>query len=242
MGELTIVVPKHEQSWKGKSMTRYGYLHLEEITLHGEKAYTLDGTPADCINVAIHHVLSEPPDLVVSGINAGINAGVSFIFASGTVGACFEANIAGVPAIAFSQAFDSDTWNKYVGEYALPEDTSKRLRRESQMILKRIFNACLNDDRFLERPITWNVNFPFMLRENFKLSVTPLGISTYGSCFKREDFRFRHDLLDVRRDIRPECDTVLLDQGNVSITPIDIWSLGQGKEPYLDDLRRMFEE
>jgi 5'-nucleotidase len=100
MGNLTIVVPEEEQSWTGQSISRFRYLYLDTVMLRDGQAYCVDGTPADCINLGIYHVLQQKPDLVGSGINIGINAGLGFALSSGTIGACLEANIAGIPAIA----------------------------------------------------------------------------------------------------------------------------------------------
>ena len=58
LGELTIVVPAQEQSWKGKSMTRFGELYVDRIDLHGTAAWSVSGTPADCVNLAIAKLLS----------------------------------------------------------------------------------------------------------------------------------------------------------------------------------------
>ncbi|MBN1141928.1 MAG: 5'/3'-nucleotidase SurE, partial [Deltaproteobacteria bacterium] len=76
LGRLTIVVPKEEQSWTGKSITRFKHLYVDEIALFGRGAFCLDGTPADCINWGIYHLYEgRRPDLVVSGINIGLNTG-----------------------------------------------------------------------------------------------------------------------------------------------------------------------
>ena len=59
----------------------------------------MTGTPADCVNLGIYNLLESKPDIVVSGVNLGFNTGLGFLLASGTVGACFEANIAGLPGL-----------------------------------------------------------------------------------------------------------------------------------------------
>ncbi len=108
-GDVSIVVPLHEQSWTGKCVTRFDPVHAQEVELFGRKAFTVSGRPADCVNVGVYNLLDQRPDLVVSGINAGFNMGIGFVLSSGTVGACLEANIADIPAIALSQSFDVAT-------------------------------------------------------------------------------------------------------------------------------------
>src|SRR5262249_10598694 len=106
LGTVTIVVPQQEQSWTGKSMSRFKPLTLSQPLLQQDTAFCVDGTPADCVKMGIYHVCDPPPDLVVSGINIGTNTGVGFLLASGTVGACLEANLAGHPAVALSQSLE----------------------------------------------------------------------------------------------------------------------------------------
>ena len=117
-GNLTVVVPKNEQSWTGKSMTRFRELRLERM---GDGAYTVDGTPPDCVNVAVHHLYEARPDLVVSGINVGSNTGIGFAFSSGTVGACLEANIIGLPAVALSQILGGGLFFEWTDNKRFPE-------------------------------------------------------------------------------------------------------------------------
>lgn len=208
-------------------MTRFGYVHAEKISLHGVPAITLDGTPADCVHIGIHHFCKGKPDLVVSGINAGLNAGMSFVFSSGTVGACIEANIAGIPALALSQAFDSETMNRYAAEYALLPEVTERLAIQTRQLLDRVFSFLRAERELLTNPITWSINLPFVSHADTKLRVCPLGHTRYGNCFKREDLRFEHVVREVYIDPRPECDSNLLAQGHVTITPLDMREFGQ---------------
>lgn len=101
---VVVVAPETEQSAMSHSLTLHRPLRLRK---HGEDRYALDGTPADCVYLAMHlagpstPVLHRKPDLVVSGINRGINLGQD-IFYSGTVAAAREGALRGVPAIAAS--------------------------------------------------------------------------------------------------------------------------------------------
>jgi len=104
VADLTVVAPAFEQSCVGLSTTLRMPLRLEKIVTwnNGEEAiWSVDGTPADCIKIALHAVLKSKPDLVVSGINRGGNMGQSALY-SGTVAATIESAIQNIPAIAFS--------------------------------------------------------------------------------------------------------------------------------------------
>ncbi|MDX1645458.1 MAG: 5'/3'-nucleotidase SurE [Thermoanaerobaculia bacterium] len=104
IGEVTVVAPDREQSATGHSLTLDRPLRLREL---GEGVHAVDGTPTDCVNLAILWLMEEePPDLVVSGINHGLNLGDDVTY-SGTVSATFEGVLLGVPSIAFSQQLES---------------------------------------------------------------------------------------------------------------------------------------
>ncbi len=98
--ELVVVAPDREQSACGHSLTLNRPLRLEEVR---PGQFSVDGTPTDCVNLAVHWLLRDQPvDLVVSGINYGLNLGDDVTY-SGTVSAALEAHLLGLPAIAFSQ-------------------------------------------------------------------------------------------------------------------------------------------
>lgn len=100
VGDVTVVAPDREQSASGHSLTLRHPLRLQKVREHW---YAVDGTPTDCVNMAVQGLLKEePPDLVVSGINYGVNLGDDVTY-SGTVSATFEANLHHLPALAFSQ-------------------------------------------------------------------------------------------------------------------------------------------
>jgi 5'-nucleotidase len=227
MGNLTIVVPKEEQSWTGKSLSRFRYLYLDAITLRDGQAYCVDGTPADCINLGIYHVVPQKPDLVVSGINIGINAGLGFALSSGTIGACLEANIAGIPAIALSQELTRSTFMAWMEDRSLPEAEIARLRAQTDMLLEGVFQQLFARQDFLTHPVTWNVNFPDHLAADWQLVPTSLGHTVYGSCFKQRGDRYQHELDGTLDDVRDHTDSRVVKQGHVSITCIDIRKLGQ---------------
>lgn len=99
LGEVWLVAPELEQSAMSHSLSLH---HPLRIRQHGEREFAVDGTPADCVYVAINHLLrDERPALVVSGINHGSNLADDVIY-SGTVAAAMEGSILNVPSIAFS--------------------------------------------------------------------------------------------------------------------------------------------
>jgi 5'-nucleotidase len=98
VGEVTIVAPVEEASAIGHALTLRHPLRLESIAA---RTFAVDGTPTDCVNVAITQVLKCLPDLVVSGINKGWNLGDDITY-SGTVAGALEGALLGIPSIAVS--------------------------------------------------------------------------------------------------------------------------------------------
>ena len=98
LGEVTIVAPIQEASAIGHALTLRHPLRLDHIR---DRVFAVDGTPTDCVNLAVTHVFKGLPDLVVSGINKGWNLGDDVTY-SGTVAGALEAALLGVPGIAIS--------------------------------------------------------------------------------------------------------------------------------------------
>ena len=140
-GNVWVVAPARQCSAMSQKLTIHGALPLEQVKdfpAPVKGAYQVDGTPADCVRVAIHKILDCKPDFVLSGINNGYNVGYEIAY-SGTVGAAFEANLNEIPAIALSSGFNEslDAAEHFMGE-----------------VLERFLVPGQTDREI------WNVNFP----------------------------------------------------------------------------------
>jgi 5'/3'-nucleotidase len=98
LGEITMVAPVQEASAIGHALTLRRPLRLEAM---GDRIFAVDGTPTDCVNIAVTQVLDGLPDLVISGINKGWNLGDDITY-SGTVAGALEGALLGIPSIAVS--------------------------------------------------------------------------------------------------------------------------------------------
>ncbi len=107
LGEVTIVAPTVEASAIGHALTLRRPLRLETF---GPRIFAVDGTPTDCVNVAITHVLEAKPDIILSGINKGWNLGDDVTY-SGTVSGALEGALLGIPSIAVSTQRTSDPFD-----------------------------------------------------------------------------------------------------------------------------------
>lgn len=117
--ETLVVAPARQKSWIGKALSNPGALTIEEKRVDEKNVFVVnDGTPADCVNLALFHLCTRPPDVVISGINLGGNVTASLALASGTIGAALEAALHNVRGLAVNLALDEtseralhDEWN-----------------------------------------------------------------------------------------------------------------------------------
>lgn len=141
MGDVWVVAPSHQCSAMSQKLTIHGSLRVEKVEdfpVPVKAVYKVDGTPVDCVKVALQYIMADRPDYVFSGINNGYNVGFEIAY-SGTVGAAFEAVMNGVPAIAFSNTANAPL--TIAERYLIP---IARELIESNRNLREI----------------WNVNFP----------------------------------------------------------------------------------
>ena len=122
LGEVEVIAPEHNNSAKSNALTLHSPLSVH-LAANGFRY--VNGTPADCVHVALTGLLGYRPDLVVSGINNGANMGDDTIY-SGTVGAAMEGYLFGIPAIAFSQTEKG---------WAHIEDAARKARELVQLVM-----------------------------------------------------------------------------------------------------------
>ncbi|MFO7628020.1 MAG: 5'/3'-nucleotidase SurE [Prochlorococcaceae cyanobacterium] len=123
---VTVVCPDQERSATGHGLTIQTPLRAESadaLFADGVRAWACSGTPSDCVKLALFHLLAEPPDLVLSGINHGPNLG-SDVFYSGTVSAAMEGTLEGLPALAVSSACFQ--WRHFEPAAALALDVAEQ--------------------------------------------------------------------------------------------------------------------
>lgn len=102
MGDIYVVAPNQPHSGQSSAFTVNSPLRIiEHADYNGAVMRSVTGTPVDCVKLAIHHVLPRRPDIILSGINHGSNAGNSIIY-SGTMGAAFEGCMLGIPSVGYS--------------------------------------------------------------------------------------------------------------------------------------------
>lgn len=137
-----VVAPQENNSAVGRKVNIMKHMYLDKYELaDGSMAYGLSGTPADSVNVGINYVCEEKPDLVVTGINPGINISKAQITTSGTVCAAIEAVGQDIPAIAASLFLDDDCFKQdEEGNWYVDTDYSF-----AQKILKKVVKKVLDE-------------------------------------------------------------------------------------------------
>ena len=132
IGEVTVVAPMHEQSAVSRSITFRTPLRAVQRQNPVPNGYAVTGTPADCVFLAVHHLMPERPDLLVSGINTGPNLGDDILY-SGTVAGALEGALCGIPSIAISAGSQSgqryDTAASWLVEFL--KETKLQLPRKT---------------------------------------------------------------------------------------------------------------
>ena len=219
IADVRVVVPDRERSWIGKAITRFGEIKVTRVVRDGMEIAVADGFPADCTQLGVHSLFGEPPEMVVSGINVGLNDSLAFFLSSGTAGAAAEGWIAGIPAFAFSTGVTRDHpgWSKRVWAGG-DADLWPRAARLSVDIVARA-----RRDGYPEGVDLLNVNFDTNADVDTPRVFTDLAKVGYDRIFReiRPDV-FIHDFstgLRVRGDLSGT-DVEAVGNGLVSITPV----------------------
>lgn len=206
--DIWVIAPAAERSGAGHSLTLHHPLRPVKLA---DRRYSVDGTPTDCVRVAINHLMKDcPPDLVLSGVNLGVNLGEDVHY-SGTVAAAMEGTLLGIPAIAFSQDFeDAD---------AVHWDTALRFGPDI------VRAACAAG---WPKQVLINVNFPDRAADAVKgIKVSRQGKHKIGDdLVHRNDPRGKPYIWIAARRLADasaaETDLKAVGEGYISVTPLNI--------------------
>ena len=149
LGDVTVVAPIQEASAIGHALTLRRPLRIETI---GPDVFAIDGTPTDCVNIAITHVLKGKPDLIVSGINKGWNLGDDVTY-SGTVSGALEGALLSIPSIAISA--------ERVGDESEFGPSARAAATVAEAVI----------DRGMPRFTLLNINVPKGVNKGFRVTV-----------------------------------------------------------------------
>ncbi len=202
-----VVAPDVEQSAVGHALTLTDPIRVKDIHTDGEFfGYSVKGTPADCVKLALAELLKNPPDAVISGINLGANVGINLLY-SGTVSAATEAAVLNLPSLAVSL----DTFNNPDFSYAA-EFTRRLVEKLPKLKIPRGVSLNINIPslpRGQIKRVAWVRQGQTVANENFIRRKDPRGNVYYWQ---------GQEALPPR--LEEDTDMNLLRDGVITITPI----------------------
>ncbi|AEE14870.1 Multifunctional protein surE [Thermodesulfobium narugense DSM 14796] len=209
--EIYVVAPERERSAASHSLTLHKPLRAKEVEIYGARgAWETNGTPSDCVKLAMYALLPRKPDLLISGINRGANLGTDVLY-SGTVAAAMEGAFLGIPSIAVSH---------------VSFERKKDYINSSNLTLKFI-NII---EKILEPGIIFNVNIPDCLENEIKgFKLVSLQLRNYKNLIetrvdpKGEKYYWLYGIPDETISDH-DSDISAIKKNYVSITPLH-WDL-----------------
>ena len=210
--DIWICAPDEEQSGMGHALTLTRPVRLKQ---HGERRFSVTGTPTDAVTLGMRKAMSEKPDLILSGVNRGANLGDDVTY-SGTVSAAIEGALAGVRAVAFSQVQPGE-WRGGEGE------PFAAARAWGAKVLAPLIEAPLPKRTLV------NVNFPPLMPEKIKgIRAARQGFHDYarGSVVEGRDPRghkyYWFGLDAIEHTLDHGTDLEAIDEGYVAVTPLQL--------------------
>lgn len=210
LGEVVCVCPETPQSGMSMALTVNEPLKVKRLEdYHGAQMYRVNGTPVDCVKIAVDNLLSRKPDIVVSGINHGSNAAINVVY-SGTMGAAFEGCAYGIPSIGFSlTTHDEDA------------DFSPCMP-VVDMLVKLVL------DKGLPEGVCLNVNMPAHIKEYKEMRVTKSCRGRWNDYYKQyvdpaqRPFYWLAGKFENEEPENENTDEWCLNHGIVSIVPVKL--------------------
>lgn len=233
LGDVTIVAPAQEQSGVSQKVTFMSPLMAHRVSREGKFwvregdhwGWGVKGTPADCVKLALSHLVKEKPDVIVSGINGGQNAGISVLY-SGTVAAAMEGLVQGFTSIAVSLSYD----------------TNMNYERAAIIAAQLIEQIVKKNSREFDRQVDWrenvqgklfNINIPLQALEEKtpRVCVVPMDTRPYWVTYeKRSSPRGTHyfwltgdpdpNRIRAENTEKPQTDLEAICSGFIAVTPL----------------------
>ncbi len=213
--DVVVVAPEKLQSSAGMSFTFHKPLRVEKVEYEGMPSLVVSGKPADCTFMALNHFYPGRIDMVLSGVNYGMNVGLSPIYSSGTVSAALYAAISKVPSVAFS---------KHLINPKSPDDIKNEMANISPKlieILEKIKKAS-----FPEGVELLNINFPKYVRKDTAIKVVKADRKVFQDIVQEREDPLNRPYYwlygTLRTDLDSDADVANLLSGSITITPIGL--------------------
>lgn len=231
---VSVAAPAFEQSWTGRSMTRHGEIeaiHSPSIFPAGVAAWAISGTPTDCVNIALGHLLPEKPDIILSGINIGFNTTETLILSSGTVAGAIEGVMWNLPAMAFSKCVPGHLFDEIRDSNGqASEHFNTSLEAAAAHAAQMATETVKAPEAHIGSVI--NINFPAeTTAETAVVSTFPAKLQL-GSLFTETSpgkYAFRYSD-GIVTDSHPDSDRAVLESGRISRSILNFSRIGKPHE------------
>lgn len=209
IGDVIVIAPDRERSATGHAITMHHPLRVDKVNFNDPdiEAWSINGTPSDCVKIGVESILSEKPDIIVSGVNNGPNLGTDILY-SGTVSAAVEGAIHNIPSIALS-IYGNNNHITYEGAIAYS---------------CKLVNMALKNN--VPNNLVLNINIPSVKSDEIKgIKITELGIRRYKNSYEqRKDpmgksyYWLSGSLVELENNDTSDVESVK--NGYISITPL----------------------
>lgn len=227
---VSVAAPAFEQSWIGRAISRrkeIEVIHSPSIFPEGVDAWAISGTPTDCVNIALGHLVKQPVDIVLSGINIGYNTAETLILSSGTIAGAIEGALWGLPAVAFSKCVPNHLYEGIQKNKGKTEGEFKNsLISASQHANSIALDALKKTPRY---GTVLNVNFPADTRDNTPYEETVPAKIQLGSLYaETSPGKYVFQYTDgIHIEPNTNTDRAALERGSISLSVLDFARIGQ---------------
>ena len=229
---VSVAAPKKEQSWIGRAISRYSDVRVEQtkgVFPKEVEAWSLTGTPSDCVNIALGHLVPKLPDIVLSGINLGYNTTEILVLSSGTIAGAIEGTLWNIPSMAFSQAIPNELFPEISAKNGKTDEPfSSVIQASSYKAAQLALDTVQNPPK---KGTILNVNFPCTMHSKTDIEITQPARIYLGSLYEKvgkDRFRFQYS---EGKQIcnNSNSDLGALMRGNISISELDFSRIGRPK-------------
>ncbi|MFM2130870.1 MAG: 5'/3'-nucleotidase SurE [Opitutales bacterium] len=222
---VMVAAPAGERSWIGRAFSRHREVTVASLPGPGDLTWSIDGTPSDCVNIALGHLLETSPDVVVSGMNIGFNATMPLCLSSGTLAGATEGTAWGLPSVACSFDLEQSVFEKAHRQSAVcPEELRPHLASACRHAASFALSLAGRPPKGME---VHSLNYPSNMSDGRRMTRTTPALVRHGSLFRPSELGYRFAWNDgVTVESGHDSDLAALERGEISHTVFDFGRTG----------------
>lgn len=220
---VVVVAPTGERSWIGRAFSRHREVTVSPYPKFGPHAWAIDGTPSDCVNIALGHLLTHKPDVVISGLNIGFNATMPLCLSSGTLAGATEGSAWGLRAVACSLDLEQSLFEQVRDNPThCPDDLKAPLKSACKRTAHFAHQLLKQESGPLQ---VHSLNFPTAVADDTPMERGTAALVHHKSLFHRagDSYRFAWNDGENLSKNELQTDLAILERGLISHTVFD-WS------------------